>query len=183
MTFGFHVGSKNLWKLLCVSCEVFVLHGYDWIHWVAKSCTTTAYRWLFRDSQLSLRTLWSAVIKSPKSAARGTASPLRLLHGSLRSFLSTCALDTIAGWWSFQHGSLRSCLSTLSLDTIAGWWSIPYGSLRSCLATLSLDTVEDVMVGETDELKKNHWSTRMSVRVHRRAFRAIILLAYPRGLS
>ena len=46
--------------------KVFVLHGYDWIHWVTKSCTTIAYRWLFRDSQFSLRTLWSAVIKSPK---------------------------------------------------------------------------------------------------------------------
>ena len=34
-----------------------------WIHWVAKSCSTTAYQWLFRDSQHSLRTLWSAVIK------------------------------------------------------------------------------------------------------------------------
>ena len=63
-TLGFD--SKKFCKLLCVSCEVFVLHGYDWFHWVAKSCTTTAYRWLFRDSQLSLRTLWSAVIKSPK---------------------------------------------------------------------------------------------------------------------
>ena len=59
------------------------LHGYAWIHWVAKSCTTTADRWLFRDSQLSLRTLWSAVIKSPKLTARSTASPLRLLHGAL----------------------------------------------------------------------------------------------------
>ena len=35
-------------------------HGNDWIHWVAKSCTTTAYRWLSRYSQLSLKTLWSA---------------------------------------------------------------------------------------------------------------------------
>ena len=61
----------------------FVLHGYDWIHWVAKSCTTIAYRWLFRDSQLSLRTLWSAVIKSPKFSARSTAPPMRLLHGAL----------------------------------------------------------------------------------------------------
>ena len=66
MTFGFLSASKNFWKLLSVSWEVFVLHGYDWIHWVAKSCTTTAYRWLFRDSQLSLRTLWSTDIKSPK---------------------------------------------------------------------------------------------------------------------
>ena len=29
---GFLSGSKNFSKLLCVSCEVFVLHGYDWIH-------------------------------------------------------------------------------------------------------------------------------------------------------
>ena len=83
MTLGFLFGSKNFCKLLCVSWEVFVLHGYDWIHWVAKSCTTTAYRWLFRDSQPSLRTLWSAVIKSPKFPARGTAPPMRLLHGEL----------------------------------------------------------------------------------------------------
>ena len=54
-----------------------------WIHWVGKSCTTTAYRWLFRDSQFSLTTLWSAVINSPKISARGTAPPLRLLHGAL----------------------------------------------------------------------------------------------------
>ena len=88
MTLGFLSGSKNFCKLLWVSCKVFVVHGYAWIHGVAKSCTTTAYRWLFRDSQLSLRTLWSAVIKSPNLSARGTASPLRLLHGALRC------------WWS-----------------------------------------------------------------------------------
>ena len=83
MTFGFLSGSRNFCKLLWVYCEVLFLHGYAWIHWLARSCTTTAYRWLFRDSQLSLRILWSAVIKSPKFAARGTASPLRLLHGTL----------------------------------------------------------------------------------------------------
>ena len=80
---GFWKGGKNAGWLLCVSCEVFDLHGYDWIHWVAKSCTTTAYQWLFRDSQPSLRTLWSAVIKSPKFSARSTAPPMRLLHGAL----------------------------------------------------------------------------------------------------
>ena len=42
--FRLPIGSKNFCKLLWVSCEVFVLHGNDWIHWVAKSCTTTAYR-------------------------------------------------------------------------------------------------------------------------------------------
>ena len=81
--FWFPLGFQELCKLLWVSCEVLFLHGYAWIHWVARSCTTTAYRWLFRDSQLSLRTLWSAVNKSPKFTARGTASPLRLLHGAL----------------------------------------------------------------------------------------------------
>ena len=79
----FLFSSKNFCKPLRVSWEVFVLTGYDWIHWVAKSCTTTAYRWLFRDSQPSLRTLWSAVIKSPKFSAPGTAPPMRLLHGAL----------------------------------------------------------------------------------------------------
>ena len=83
MTLGFLPGSKNFCKLLSVSWEVFVLHGYDWIHWVAKSWTTTAYRWLFRASQPSLRTLSSAVIKSPKYSARSTALPMRLLHGEL----------------------------------------------------------------------------------------------------
>ena len=84
MTFGFLSGSRNflqaslgfLWSL------VFCTDKPGSIEW-ARSCTTTAYRWLFRDSQLSLRTLWSAVIKSPKITARGTASPLRLLHGAL----------------------------------------------------------------------------------------------------
>ena len=80
MTFGFLSGSKNLCKHLSVPCEVSFLHGNAGIHWVAKSCTTTANRWLFRDSQLSMRTLWSAVMKSPKFSARGTAPPLRLLH-------------------------------------------------------------------------------------------------------
>ena len=83
MTLGFLSGSRKFCKLLWVSSEVLFLHGYASIHWVARSCTATAYRWLFRDSQLSLRTLWSAVIKSPKFSARGTATPWRLLHGAL----------------------------------------------------------------------------------------------------
>ena len=83
MTLGFLSGSRNFCKLLWVSCEVLFLHGYAWIHWVVKSGTTTAYRWLFRDSQPSLRTLWSAVIKSPTFSARGTAPPMRFLQGAL----------------------------------------------------------------------------------------------------
>ena len=37
-------------------------------------------RWFFEIHNLHWRTLWSAVIKSPKFSARGTAPPLRLLH-------------------------------------------------------------------------------------------------------
>ena len=94
---------------LLLSCEVCVLHGYDWIHWVTKSCTTTAYRWLFRDSQFSLRSLWSAVIKSPKFSARGTAPPMRLLHG---------ALVILVLWQISQFRSLGKWVSTLCLPQI-----------------------------------------------------------------
>ena len=83
VTLGILFGSKNFCKLPCVSWEVFVLHGYAWIRWVAKSCTTTAYRWSFRDSLSLLRTLWSAVIKSPKNSALGTTVPARLLQEAL----------------------------------------------------------------------------------------------------
>ena len=91
---------------LCFLRSFCFLHGYEWIHWVAKSCTTIAYRWLFPDSQLSLNTLWSAVIKSPKFSARGTAPPLRLLLGAL----AILVLSQIS-----QFRSLGKWVSTLCL--------------------------------------------------------------------
>ena len=81
--FGLFDGSRNFRKLISVSWEVSVSHGYDGIHWEATSCTTTAYRWLFRDSRPSLRILCSAVIKPPNLCARGKDPSLRLLHGTL----------------------------------------------------------------------------------------------------
>ena len=133
----------------------------------------------------------------------------------------------------------RGLLFYLVLDFWLAWStgkeSIPHRSHRALLITLSLDTVEEVMVGEVDELEEdvgwsiscqesvmvvegvkvggrtcwqawNHdrnevlcvavhpntvfndvvfdrWSTRMSIRVHRKAFRAMRLLACSRGLS
>ena len=50
--FGFCDGYRIFRKFFSVSCEVLVWHGF---HWVARTCTTTAYRWLFRDSRPSLR--------------------------------------------------------------------------------------------------------------------------------
>ena len=58
-----------------------------------------------------------------------------------------------------EHRSLRAYFSTCLLDTVAGWESIPHRSRRAYLATLSLGTVEDVMVGEVDELEEDvGWS-------------------------
>ena len=70
--------------------------------------------------------------------------------GFLVGLVNSCSSEI-----SEEHGSHRSCLSTCLLDTAAGWRSIPHGSPRSCLATLLLDTVEDVMVGEVDELEED----------------------------
>ena len=132
MTFGFLSGSRNFCKLLWVSCEVLVLHGYAWIHWMAKSCTTTAHRWLFRDSQLSLRTLWSAVIKSQKFAARSTASPLRLLRGALVILV----LWQISQFRSWGKWVLTLCLPKSSRLLNVGskdnsWEELACESLRS----------------------------------------------------
>ena len=67
MTFCFLVGSWNLIRFFWVSWRYFVCRiMYDCIHWVAKSCTTKAYRWLLRDFLASLKILWSAVIKYQK---------------------------------------------------------------------------------------------------------------------
>ena len=50
-------------------------------------------------------------------------------------------------------------LATCWLDTVTGQGSIPHRSHRASLATLSLDTVEDLMVGEVDDLEEDAgWS-------------------------
>ena len=87
-----------------MSCEVSVLHRYTWIHWVAKSSSTTAYRWLSRISQPSLRTSWAAVNKSPKLSTRNTAPPMRLLHGALLILVHSQILPL---WSSRRHDTTR----------------------------------------------------------------------------
>ena len=72
------IGLQELLQASLCLLWSFVLHGYDCTQCVAKSCTTTAYRWLFRDSHPSLRTVWSAVFKSHKISTLGTSVPVRL---------------------------------------------------------------------------------------------------------
>ena len=125
-----------------VSWEVVVLHGKDCIHWEAKSCTTTAYRWLCRDTHPSLRTLRSAVIKSPKFSARGTTLSVRLLHGALvilvlkpiSQFLSSgkwvkmvCLLGT-----TFARGSKGNSWEELEASRFSGTLSSTSPCLNSC---------------------------------------------------
>ena len=107
----------------------------------AKSCTTTAYRWLCRDSHLSLITLWSAVFKSPKFSARGTTPPVRLLHGALvilvlmqisqfgsfgKWVLILCRPDT-----TFPRGSEDNSREELEASRCSGTLSSTWFSLNS----------------------------------------------------
>ena len=102
-----------------------------------RSYTTTAYGWLFRDSHPSLRTLWSAVIKSPNFSARRRASPVRFLHG---------ALVVLVLWQISQFRSLgneyKHCASLilipLSLD-------VPIPSHQKCVRLLALLCHQDFL--------------------------------------
>ena len=146
---------RNFCKLLWVSCEIFVLHGYAWIHWATTSCPTTAYRWLFRESQLSLRTLWSAVIKLPKLSARSAASPLRLLHGALVILvrLQISQFRSLGKWiWTlclpkssrlFVVGSREASIDELP-------WEPPYNGISSS-TKFSLNSCNHSGISESSE--------------------------------
>ena len=164
MTFGFLVGSQNLCKLFCVSWEVFVLHGYDCIHCVAKSCTTTAYRWLFRDSHPSLRTLWSAVIKSPKFSALGTTVLVRLLQKAFVIFV----LKQVLQFRSFGKWVKRLCLlcTTFARRSEGNSWAELEAS--RCSGTLSSTRLSLNEFPRTSSLSSFLFS--FSVSVHATSF-------------
>ena len=135
MTFGFLVGYRNFIGLFWVSWEDFVLHEHDCIHCAAKSCTTTAYRWLFRDSLSSLRTLWSAVIQSPKCSALGTTVPARLLQEALVIFVfkQKSQFGSYTLCWpepssTFARGSIGSSWDDLEVSWLP-CSGIPQGSV------------------------------------------------------
>ena len=65
-----------------------------------------AYRWLFQDSQPSLRTLWSAVIKSPKFSSLGTTVLVRLPQEAL----VIVVLKQISQFRSFGKWVMMFCL-------------------------------------------------------------------------
>ena len=106
ITFDFLVESKNVCKL--VFCFFFFqfsekflfLHGNDCIYCVLKSFIITADRWLCRYSYPSLRTLWSAVYKSPQFSALDTTvseSSWSWISSSYRNF------DPSGSKWRFRY--------------------------------------------------------------------------------
>ena len=127
---------------------------------------------------------------------------------SPRSFLSTCSLDTDTGEESIPHRS-SLVLVSLSLWYIPGCWvdeleedvddQSPAWRCHRC----EEGKLEEDLVGKPGTHHRNevlcvssvseyrfwwdvvfdHWSIHKSIHVHRKAFRAIKLLAYPRGLS
>ena len=111
MTLGFLVRSRNLCRLFCVSWEIFVLHGSDWNHRVAQFCTTTEYRWLFRDSHSSLRTF---VI----------GQPVRLLTSHTCIPIQTCTWDTRVGANNYMTDFFIFYIGTEFCPCI--WWAFSY---------------------------------------------------------
>ena len=158
MTLGFLSGSKNFCKLLWVSCEVFVLHGYAWIHWVAKSCTTTAYRWMFRDSQLSLRTLWSAVIKFTKffstkyssTIASSAWSPCILVRLQISQFRSLGKWEKLC--WPNSSRLFVVGSKETSWEELA--WEPPCNGISSS-TKLSLNSCSYSGISESDGLLRS----------------------------
>ena len=89
----------------------FPSHGKSVFYWVARSWTTKAYGWLFRDSPSSLRTLWSAVIKSPNFSAWGRAPPSARCPGHFGSqtdfgisVFRKASINTVLPWFWYHFG-------------------------------------------------------------------------------
>ena len=99
---------------------------------------------------------------------------------------------------SEEYGSLRTCLSTLSLDTIAGGWSEwsmsfegvevdeleeEFGDKPGTTIGTKFSVLHWIRILFSWDVVLDRWFTHMSIHVHRKAFRAIRLLACFRGLS
>ena len=99
-----------------MSWEIFVLHGYDSIHWVAKSCTTTEIHHLH----------WELC------SARGTAPPMRLLHGALVILvLWQISQFRSLGKWIFSLCLPKSTLLEGVDSKDGSWEELACESLRS----------------------------------------------------
>ena len=150
MTFGFLAGSGNLMRFFWVSWEDFDLHRYDCIHWVAKSCTTSTYRWLFRDSLSSLRTLWSAV---------SNHQTVSLWHDCT----SVCSARGPCNFWSSDRsrnfGSFGKRVSTLCLPEPSS--AHARGSIGGSRDELEVSAL--LCIGSHRSSSEVHSSTKLSV--------------------
>ena len=122
--------SVNFRKFFSVSCKVLVWHG---LHRVARTCTTTAYRWLFRDSRPSLRILCSAVIKSPYFSARRIDLFWFFAEVSMNTMLPFFCVSTFEVSPSESEFSLsEECASTCAFRSSGSLWRAV--TKQECLA-------------------------------------------------
>ena len=111
MTFGFPSGSKNFCELLWVSCEVLFLHGYAGQILHNDSISVIVSRFAIVTEDL-------VICCYQECSARGTAPPLRLLHG---------ALVILVLWQISQFRSLGKCINTVLTQILT---SLEYGLQR-----------------------------------------------------
>ena len=136
------------------------LHKHDWIHWVTKSCITTAYRWLSLDSLPSIRILYSVVIKSRNFSTRNRGSSVRLLR---RTFINLILItrrnfDLSESEWRHSDSSFLSfstgCSNFDILTTVWGFRWFLYVRDRGFLHQARTLFTESI----SDSSSSTHWS-------------------------
>ena len=79
--------------------------------------------WLFRDLQLSLRTLWSAVVKSPNISARGAGSAQCVFCAGLLWFWSSGRSRNFGPWGNkYKHCAYTNPRRLLSMGSKGASW-------------------------------------------------------------
>ena len=99
---------------------LFYMGRSEWNHWVAKSCTTTAYRWFLRDSISSLKIFKICGYQVTKNSRSGHDCKNTSSARSPRSFFVFKRIS--------QFGSLGKCVYTRCLPEPVStfvrldWW-------------------------------------------------------------
>ena len=133
-----------------------------------RSCTTTASRWLFRDSQ-PCTTLDGNLSHSDFSLSRVSLSLDTVVVGEVDELEEDVGLlfFCLEGVFDVEEWELDEELADKPGTTIGTKFSVLHCSRIPFLMMCFFD----------------RWSTSKNIRFHRKTFRATILLAYSRRLS
>ena len=116
MTFGFLSDSKNFCKLLWVSCEVFVLHGFAWILHVLEFRHPPNFLWILAQPLRDFRacTTW---------VGRQRIAPFHLGFHFIR-FWIFIGLVNIGSPWSLINRSWHNDWRDVTLSSILSFSSL-----------------------------------------------------------